>query len=85
MMKDPMTLQPSCFTHFLSVMTVLESVTETIWKMSWVEGQMEFKKGEEEHGDKRSVCKKEWVIGGPEKDPPRTMTLVLKIMQMYDT
>jgi hypothetical protein len=42
-----------------------------------VEGQKELKK---KVGDKRRVCKRKWDKGGPEEDPPWTMTVCFKII-----
>jgi hypothetical protein len=52
----------------------------------WVAGYREFKKKKKKKvGDKRRVSKRKWAKGGPEEDAQRTATVVLKIIQMYDT
>jgi hypothetical protein len=53
------------FTHFPSVMTVMESVSKTRWKMRWAERQGESKKKITE--DKWRVCKESGLKVGQKK------------------
>jgi hypothetical protein len=54
----------------------MESVMKTVLKK---DGQRE------SNSKKRRLCKRKWAKVGAEEDPPRTKTVVLKIIRRHNT